>query len=256
MTLRFLFTFLAVFTFFAEYELSAAAPAEDYKEFAQLSDKLQKEADILREQGQSLEAINLYNEAIVHYQETKDYSHLLSALTGRLLCWKHLFYKTKDSLYAIFVQKEAETMEEIALIYGFQDRLFLIHFLNATAATQFEQYSRAETEFAKALALYPTDTAEKGDWMAHLGDAMYRNGKKEEGLALILQGIQQIKDHASEIDSFRFNVWISGAYLRLAKVLKSDNAAKSEFYLNQAKTIIDSDNRLVIRKQQLDDYVR
>ncbi len=67
--------------------------------------ELQKEADILREEGQSLKSIDLYNQAIVHYQEDKDYANMLGALTGRLLSWKHLFYKTEDKIYAIFVKK-------------------------------------------------------------------------------------------------------------------------------------------------------
>jgi chaperonin cofactor prefoldin len=52
------------------------------------------------------------------------------------------------------------------------------------------------------------------------------------------------------------HVWVSGAYLRLAKLLKTDNPQESQAYLNQAKTIIDSDSRLVIRKQQLEAFLK
>ncbi|MDP1879314.1 MAG: hypothetical protein Q8K60_00065 [Parachlamydiaceae bacterium] len=56
--------------------------------------ELQKQADVLREEGKSLKAIDIYNQAIVRYQEDKDYANMMGALTGRLLSWKHLFYKT------------------------------------------------------------------------------------------------------------------------------------------------------------------
>lgn len=217
--------------------------------------ELHKEADKVREEGKSLLAIDLYNQAIVRYQEAKDYASIMGALTGRLLSWKHLFYKTEDKIYAIFVKKEAETMLEVAKAYDLLDRLYLIHYLNGTSAILLKDYSSAEIEFSQAIELYPSENAEKGDWRAHLGDAMYRNGKKEEGKKTILEGVKIIKERSSQIDSFLFNVWVSGAYLRLAKLLRIDDPAESQLFFNQAREIIDSDNRLVIRKQQLDAFM-
>lgn len=71
---------------------------------------------------------------------------------------------------------------------------------------------------------------------------------------MILDGVQIIDAHATELDPFLYNVWVSGAYLRLAKLLKTDNPEESHFYFEKAKKIIDSDNRLVIRKQQLEAF--
>ena len=217
--------------------------------------ELQKEADKVREEEKSLMAINLYNQSIVSYQESRDYSSMMGALTGRLLSWKHLFYKTEDKIYAIFVKKEAEAMLEVAKAYNLMDRLYLIYFLNGTSAILLKDYDSAEKEFSKAIELYPFENAEKGDWIAHLGDAMYRNGKKEEGKKTILHGVEIIKEKSSQIDSFLFNVWVSGAYLRLAKLLRADNPEESQLFFNQAKLIINSDDRLVIRKQQLEAFI-
>lgn len=218
--------------------------------------ELQKQADVLREEGQSLKAVDIYNHAIVRYQEDQDYVNMMEALTGRLLSWKHLFYKTDNNIYAIFVKKEAEAMQEIAKEHDLLDKFYLIHFLNGTSAILLKDYSSAEKEFIQAIKFYPFDNAEKGDWMAHLGEAMYRNGKKEEGKEMILQGVQRIRDKSFQIDSFFFNVWISGAYLRLAKLLKLDNLEESQFFLDQAKKVIDSDERLIIRKQQLEAFLK
>lgn len=224
--------------------------------YAATATELQKQADVLREGGQSLKAIDVYNQAIVRYQEDKDYANMIGALTGRLLSWKHLFYKTEDKIYAIFVKKEAEAMLEIAKEHQLLDRIYLIHFLNGTSAILLKDYPVAEKEFGQAVELYPNDNAEKGDWIAHLGEAIYRNGRKEEGKKLILQGVQIIEEKSSQIDSFLFNVWVSGAYLRLAKLLKPDNLDESQVFFNKAKKIIDSDDRLVIRKQQLEPFIK
>lgn len=218
--------------------------------------ELQKHADVLREQGESLKAIDVYNQAIVRYQEDKDYVNMMQALTGRLLSWKHLFYKTGDKIYAIFVKKETEAMLEISKEHRLNDKLYLIHFLNGTSAILLNDYPVAEKEFGQAIELYPNDYAEKGDWLAHLGDAVYRNGKKEEGKKMILQGVEKIEANSSQIDSFLFNVWVSGAYLRLAKLLKTDNSEESLLFLSKATEIIDSDERLVIRKRQLETFMK
>lgn len=218
--------------------------------------QLQKRADVLREEGQSLKAIDVYNQVIVRYQEDRDYANMIGALTGRLLSWKHLFYKTGDKIYAIFVKKEAEAILEVAKEHGLRDRIHLFHFLNGTSAILLNDYPAAEKEMGQAVELYPNDNAEKGDWMAHLGEAIYRNGRKDEGRKLILQGVQFIEEKSSQIDSFLFNVWVSGAYLRLAKLLKPDNQGESEVFLVKAKKIIDSDDRLVIRKHQLESFLK
>lgn len=222
--------------------------------YATSTSELKKQADILREEGKSLQAIDVYNHVVVRYQEDGNYADMMQALTGRLLAWKHLFYKTQDKIYAIFVKKEVEEMLEIAKEHQLIDQLYLIHFLNGGSAILLNDYPLAEIEFKKAVELYPREDAEKGDWIAHLGDAMYRNGKKEEGKRTLLQGISLIKERSPGLDPFLFNVWVCGAYLRMAKLLKTDHPEESQFFLNQAKAIIDSDARLVIRKQQLDAF--
>lgn len=223
--------------------------------YAATATELQKQADVLREEGQSLKAIDVYNQAIVRYQENKDYANMIGALTGRLLSWKHLFYKTEDKIYAIFVKNEAEGMLEIAKEHQLLNIMYLIHFLNGTSAILLKDYPVAEREFSQAVESYPNDNAEKGDWMAHLGETIYRNGRKDEGKKLILQGVHIIEEKSSQIDSFLFNVWVSGAYLRLAKLLKPDNTEESQLFFDKAKKIIDSDDRLVIRKQQLTSFI-
>ena len=86
-----------------------------------------------------------------------------------------------------------------------------------------------------------------------LGEAIYKNGRKEEGEKVILEGVQQIQAHQDVEDSFKINVWISGAYLRLAKILISDQKIEqAKIYLSKGEEIVLKDPRLVIRKQQLE----
>jgi tetratricopeptide (TPR) repeat protein len=220
---------------------------------AESAETLQKQADVLREEGKTLDALNLYNQALVNYVQKHDYHGILSVLSGRLISWQHLFNHEEDKVYAILARKEAESMLAIAQEHDIHDRDYLIHFLFGKSCLFLKDFNCAEMEFKKAIELFPLDNAEKGDWLAHLGEAIYRNGRKEEGERIILEGVQQIQAHTNDYDSFRINVWISGAYLRLAKILINDNKIEqAKIYLQKGEGIVLNDSRLVIRKQQLE----
>lgn len=220
---------------------------------AESAETLQKQADVLREEGKTLEALNLYNQALVNYQKKHDYNGVLAVLSSRLISWQHLFNHEEDKVYVILARKEAESMLAIAHEYGIHDKDYLIHFLFGKSCIFLKDFNCAEIEFKKAIELFPHHNSEKGDWLAHLGEAIYRNGRQEEGERVILEGIQQIQSHQNDTDSFRINVWISGAYLRLAKILINDNKIEqAKIYLHQGEKIVLNDDRLVIRKQQLE----
>ena len=221
--------------------------------FATLPKQLEMEATKLREDGKTLEALNLYNQALVGYQKEHQYENILNVLHGRLISWQHLFNHEKSQIYAIFARKEAESMLSIAKEYKILNQDHFIHFQFGKTSIFLNDFNDAELEYKKAVELHPHDNAEKGDWLVHLGEAMYRNGKKGEGVLSILKGINQLQNHKTDLDSFTFNVWVSGAYLRLSSVLISDERKdEAKFYLQQGENIILNDERLVIRKQQLE----
>lgn len=211
------------------------------------------QANTLREEGKTLDALNLYNQALVGYQQKHDYDGILNALCGRLISWQHLFNEKEDKVYAILARKEAESVLAIAQEYNIHDRDYLIHFLLGKSCIFLKDFNCAEIEFKKAIDLLSKDDAQKGDWLAHLGEAVYKNGRKEEGERIILEGVQQIQKHQNEFNSFQINVWISGAYLRLAKILMSDGQIEqAKIYLSKGEEVVLNDPRLVIRKQQLE----
>lgn len=213
--------------------------------------ELQKQAFELREQGQTLQSIALYDQALDQFQKEKNYNGMFSVINGRLIAWKHLFYESEEPLYALFVRQHAEALQFLVQKHGLSDRQALVSFQLGTAHTQLKEYKEAEAELTKAFQLYPRDDAEKGDWLAHLGFVQYLNGKKELGKANILEGIAQIKANTSTADAFRINVWLSGAYLRLAILLEKDEPELSRTYSEQAETIIKAHPELAIRSRQL-----
>jgi len=215
--------------------------------------KLQIEATILREEGSTLEALNLYNCALVEYQKEHNYSGIIDVLCGRLISWQHLFNQEEDKTYAILARQEAEAMRNVANHFEIHDKDYLIHFLFGKSAIFLKDFAEAEKEFRKAVELYPDANVEKGDWLAHLGEALYCNGNREEGIITVLQGIEYIQKNAKEVDQFKINVWLSGAYLRLVKILIDDGKfEEAKIYLQKGEEIVLNDPTLVIRKQQLE----
>lgn len=142
---------------------------------------LHEQADVLREEGKTLEALNLYNQALVNYQQKHNYHGILGVLCGRLISWQHLFNHEEDKVYAILARKEAESMLAITQEYDIHDKDYLIHFLFGKTCILLKDNKSAEIEFQQALDLFPEENAEKGDWLAHLGEAIYKNGREEEG---------------------------------------------------------------------------
>ncbi len=219
-----------------------------------VGNELKVKADHLREEGDTLKALDSYNHAIVAYQKEHNYDGIFEALKGRMLAWKHLYYQDEDPIYVLFLQREAETIAQYVKLMHLEGHDHLVQYLIASAAYHSGDYAKAEKEYREAIHLYPNEDPEKGDWVVHLGETMIRNGKKEEGKRVVLEGVKYIESKADEVDSFLRKVWVSGAMLRMAKALQKDDPKESALYFNQAKAIIDGDSRLVVRKRQMEKF--
>jgi len=206
---------------------------------------LHQQAEALREQDKLLEALKLYEEVIISYQEEKDYSGIVEALNGRALTYKHLFLLTNDSVFALLSQSDIFTTIKIC------DNRQLNHLKNqcifnlAGNEMLFENYSAAVKNFQTALDHYNINDAQKGRYYEHLGEAQYLNGDTKNGLKNMLLGLEKIRENPSQTDPFLINVWESGCLLKLYKLTEDKK------YLDNAKKIIDSDPRLIIRKRQM-----
>jgi tetratricopeptide (TPR) repeat protein len=210
-----------------------------------------KEAERLREEGQTLNGLNLFNIAIVEYQKQGNYIGVIKSIEGRFICWHNLFVRTKDKIYAIFAKNDADAMMEIAEEHKIFELDYQLHYYKGKTNTFLKNYYAAENEFRIAIETYPEDNSEKGDRVAYWGYVTYLTGNKEKGKQLLLDGIKQIEQHAEKADSFLVHIWLSGAYLRLAEILRTDNNQEGRYYLDKAQQIINSDPRLVNRKDQL-----
>ena len=218
--------------------------------------ELHQQAERFREQDRHLEALKLYEEVVVAYRQEKNYSDLVEALGGRCLTYKHLFLLTDDVSMAIVANHSAIASLEIAQRFKLNNKIYRCHFRLGEMAMLFKDYQVAIDHYQQALSLYPRPEAERGDFQYHLGEAQYQAGLKQEGKKNLIDGVKEIEKHQTTTDSFVFNVWRSGGYMRLAQALWTDSPVEASRYLDQAQSIIQSDDRLIIRKRQLEELKR
>ena len=214
--------------------------------------KFHRKSEELREEDRHIGALKIIEEAIVAYQKEKNYEGMSRALQSRFLIYKHLFLLSRDKAFAILGEKDAQSSLLIAKEHNISAVMSSCYFRLGEAAMLFEDYKKARDNYKKAIDTYVGTKAEKGDYRYHLGEAIYKNGEKETGKRIILQGLTEIKNNAKEADSFLIHVWESGCYMRLAELLRDDEPDQAKYYLNKAHQTAISDNRLIIRKRQID----
>jgi len=206
----------------------------------------------LREQDKHLQAATTLTQAIILAQQEGNFRLLIDCLKDRCLTWKHFFLLTNDSVFITLAQKDAESMLAIATDKKLSDKLATSYFRLGEIAMEAQNFSQAVSYYQKSLHHYHQPDAEMGDYTYHLGEALYKNGQKETSLIKFDEGIKILQQYQPSTDSFVYHVWLSGAYLRLAQLLLTDNKPLGQKYLKLAKKIIDSDPRLIIRHRQLD----
>lgn len=207
--------------------------------------QLHQKAEKLREQDKLLDALKLYEEVIVGYQNEKNYSGLVEALGGRCLTYKHLFLLSDDFCFKKIAYYSALSSLEIAQNYNLKDKIYRSYFRLGEMEILQKNYKKAIEYYKKSLDLYPQEESEKGDFQYHLGEAQCLKGDTKNGLANLSSGLTKIRQYRDSTDSFLINVWESGCLMKLYLFTKDKN------YLEDAQKIIDSDPRLIIRKRQI-----
>lgn len=207
--------------------------------------QLHQKAKKLREQDKLEEALKLYEEVIVGYQNEKKYSSLVEALGGRCLTYKHLFLLTEDYCFKNLAYHSALSSLEIAKNFNLKDKIYRSYFRLGEMEILQKNYKKAIEYYKKSLDLYPQEESEKGDFQYHLGEAQCLKGDTKNGLANLSSGLTKIRQYRDSTDSFLINVWESGCLMKLFLFTKDKN------YLEDAQKIIDSDPRLIIRKRQI-----
>lgn len=225
-----------------------------------------------RERGDSLESLKLNDEALLAYQAEGDKLGFAEVLADRVIVLGHLCDKTNDRNFLILAKNTARASVEIAEESRNKTAFAIPYFNLAKTQVALGEYKNAMESYQKAVDNIINNPPQSNnrasivaDFKAHMETTAYKAGDKSalERAERALGDLEQIpvvndtdyeaKDKQlafNEEVSYNKNVWLSGTHMRIAEMLKEDNPSKAKEHLAKAKEIIDSDERLKIRKSQ------
>lgn len=213
-------------------------------------------AEEAREKEQDFtKAHKLLDEATAAYAKDKDYLGMSEAQGSRFIVYKHQYEETKDRNFLILATLSALAAVQIAEENKLKEALPLAYFNLGKAYEEDENYKKALSPFKKAFKKAQKDLPErhnrpavKADIKAHLAFIEYMCGDKN-AITKLEEAIKELE----ESDEYQYtkDVWLSGAHMRAAKALLTDNPEGAKEHLEIAEKIIDSNPELKLRKGQL-----
>ncbi|MFH0937098.1 MAG: hypothetical protein V1808_02305 [Candidatus Daviesbacteria bacterium] len=219
---------------------------------------LHMQAAEAREKGNFLGSLEFIDQATIAYQKQGDKLGMAEVRAEGFLNYLHLYRETDDHSFLILARHAAEEGVEIAKESGDKTALALPEFNLGKAQEALGKYQLAVQTYKQALedlinnppAIQRVDErpAMVDDVKVHLATTEYKNGDK----SALERAEEALKDMegAAELSDYNKNVWLSGGHMRIAEILREDNSQKAKEHLEEAKKIIDSDERLKLRKQQ------
>lgn len=229
-----------------------------------------------RERGEAVEALKLGDEATATYQRDGDRLGYAESLADRAIALGHISEKSEDPFFAtaylIDARNTSRSAVEVAERSGDITSLAIPYLRFGRAQENLGELNEAVESYRKAVQNMTQNppaahnrAAVIADFKNHLATAEYKAGDKsaleraEEGLKDFDQvevlTDEQLKAQNGHLNfnqepSYNYNVWLSGAHMRIAEMLKTDDPAEAKKHLEEAKKIIDSDPKLIIRKDQ------
>lgn len=211
--------------------------------------QLQQQAEELREQEHFFKALVKYQQAINGYLKQEKPESVAETYQGMAECYKHLFLQSKQKIYLRLGLACINTSLNLLknskskwIANAYQIKAQLRHLMG--------NLKESIKDYQQAVKLYQRKDALKGRYLSHLGKVQYLAGDKETGLENLKGGLKTIRNHHHTFDDYTLDAWESGALLSLAKVLDQDRPKLAKQYLQQAKKIIDNNQKLIIRRKQ------
>lgn len=218
-------------------------------------------AEDARESGDFLKALEYTDQATLAYEKDHDLLGLAEVQSSRQSTFKHLYRTTDDKTFLLLEKHAAEAAVEIAQVSGIKEALGIPYHNLGKYYFEAEEYAKAAEAFRKAvenLTQYPqgrhSRTSVIADIKGHQYAAEYHAGDKT-ALARAQDALREL-ENAKEENSYNKNAWLSGAHIRIAKMLARDDLQLAKKHLGEARKIIEEDKRLILRKSQLEKLTR
>lgn len=107
-------------------------------------------ANELREEDKLLESLKIIEEALISLDKESNFQGFAETLQVRVLTYKHLFYLSKNNLFALLAQKDAQASLEISEQHKLNDFLYTCYFRLGEVFMLTDNYQQAAESYQKA----------------------------------------------------------------------------------------------------------
>lgn len=203
-----------------------------------------------REDGNSIEAIALWQKDIYKFLANDNWEGVLNTYVDISVAWKNLAKQSQNSIFYDIALETLKYCENLTLKHNLTvrhdlNRYMADTYLAAEIFDQAQEYYKRYLQSEKNL-----NDREKANINSHLGYIKSKTVNKEEGISMMKKAIKDLCNSTDIIyqDKNIALIWQTGGMLRLAEIL--EEKSKKEEILNQALKIA-KDNNLGARYKEI-----
>ncbi|MBT3249503.1 MAG: hypothetical protein HN846_05110 [Candidatus Pacebacteria bacterium] len=223
--------------------------------------ELHHQIEAARESDNLSSALELGMQSLLAYAQENDQLGFAEALDSIFITFKHLHRQQKFKPYWILAGAIVKSSVEIAEDSGDKQALALPQLNLAEFLEESGELEPAKEMYQKAvhsMTNYPSPEHNRPAVLAlmKLRLALCELALGDQTAMTAIESLLAELAADTGVDAdYNCKVWISGGYLRLAEHFKGKNFNLAHEYLQQAQEIIENDERLVLRRQQLDEML-
>lgn len=216
---------------------------------------LHRQAAEAREAGMFPKSLDANDRALFAYDAADDSLGFAEGIACRSITLRD-YAKERDSRrFLILAKHEMMASVAIARESGDKTALALPLFNLAQLQESLGELPHAVATYKEAVTNMQVNPPERhnrpsvlADMRGHLATCEYKAGDKT-ALERAEEALQDLA-HSEEPDTYAKDVWLSGAHMRIADVLRTDEPEKAKEHLQKAREIIDGNSELKLRHNQ------
>lgn len=221
-------------------------------------------AEQAREAKKYPEALALYDQALIKYVAGEDIVGISELHAARSIVYRHLADQAETEMARRLWLAEVEAavdqavqVAKLAAEKGQPTGMALALFNQAKFYEMTENFAQAVPLFTQALEWLEKSPPPSHDrpvvvWDFKLKLALaHLEGGDPTALSAVLAALDGLAQDREVDADYSTKVWRSGGYLHLAKYFSATDKVQAQNYLAEAEKIANSDERLVIRREEI-----
>lgn len=213
-------------------------------------------AEHAREGGKFEDALKHLAEARYAYIMDGDLLGASESLSSEVFTYLHLAEQTGKTEFKLLAEISAMQAIKMAEMSNQPEALAIPYHTLGKVQEDLGEWSEAVDAHQKAIEVMQKNPPERHNRPAYLAEInshlyqdRYMAGNKD-ALSGIDQAIEVLEKNEGNEPKYNRDVWLSGAYMRKARVLRTDNPEVAKEAMLKAKAVIDANPDLGLRLKQ------